>query len=169
MLNDSKKLSEKKREFLFDFIQEVAVDYSIIQKTPEEIDKINIWHARMNGFHEAINDLSIEPTQIIVDGNAFKPYYDSDMNLIPHICIEKGDGKYKSIAAASILAKVTHDRDIVKLHNEYPEYNWIKNKGYGTKEHINAIKEYGITKYHRKSFGICRQWKELPQKNIEEN
>lgn len=163
MLNDSKKLSEKKRNILFDFIQEIAIDYSIVKVSPRDIDIDNIWYSRVNGFHTAIDELNIRPTHIIVDGNAFKPYYDIEGNTIPHVCIEKGDSKYKSIAAASILAKVSHDRDIIKLHEEYPEYNWIKNKGYGTKEHIEAIKKYGITKYHRKTYGICKNWQELPQ------
>lgn len=162
MLNDSKKLSEKKRNLLFDFIKKIAIDYSIISVSPEKIDIDNIWNARVNGFHTVLDNLKTRPTHIIVDGNAFKTYYENQ-KIIPSICIKQGDSKYKSIAAASILAKVSHDKDIIKLHEKYPQYNWIKNKGYGTKEHMNAIKQYGITKYHRKTFGICKQWKTLPQ------
>lgn len=166
MLNDSKKLSAKKREMLFDFIQQIAIDYSIVKVSPEDIDIDNIWHSRVNGFHSVIDELVIKPTHIIVDGNAFKPYYDDDGNRILHKCIKKGDAEYKSIAAASILAKVSHDREVIKLHEEYPQYNWIKNKGYGTREHLDAIKEYGITPYHRKTFGICKKWEELPRNFI---
>ena len=163
MLNDSKKLSAKKRDLLFDFIPEVAIDYSIVKVTPEDIDIDNIWWSRVNGFHKTIDELMIKPTHIIVDGNAFKDYYDENGKKISHVCIKQGDSKYRSIAAASILAKVTHDRDILELHKEYPMYDWENNKGYGTKTHLEAIKKYGITKYHRKTFGICRDWKKLPQ------
>ena len=168
MINDSKKLSEKKRNMLFDFIKQIAIDYSIVEVKPADIDIDNIWHSRMNGFHTVIDELTIKPTSIIVDGNAFKNYYDENGEQIKHTCIEKGDSKYKSIAAASILAKVAHDNSIIKLHEEYPVYNWIKNKGYGTREHLEAIRKYGITPYHRKTFGLCRQWKELPQTFIKD-
>lgn len=168
MLNDSKKLSEKKRELLFDFITDIAIDYVIVNITPEEIDRDNIWYCRVNGFHKVIDGLLVKPSHIIVDGTAFKPYYE-DGEVIPYKCIDKGDTKYKSIAAASILAKVSHDRAIIKLHNEYPQYNWIKNKGYGTAEHINAIRKYGITRYHRKTYGICKDWENLPKKFLKKN
>lgn len=158
MLNDSKKLSDKKKDMLFDFIPEVAIDYSIVTITPEEVDRDNIWQSRVKGFHKVLDELSIKPTHIIVDGTAFKPYMDSEGNVIPHVCIKKGDTKYRSIAAASILAKVARDREVIELHNEYPEYNWLSNKGYGTKEHLDAIKEYGITEYHRKTYGICKEF-----------
>lgn len=166
MINDSKKLSQKKRNMLFEFITEIAIDYSIIQVSSQDIDIDNIWYSRVNGFHSVIDELVIKPTHIIVDGTAFKPYYDDDGKVIPYKCINKGDTKYKSIACASILAKVSHDRAIGKLHEEYPQYNWIKNKGYGTVEHMNAIRQYGITPYHRKTYGICKQWKTLPQNFI---
>ena len=165
MLNDSKKLSAKKRELLFDFIPQVAIDYSIVRISPEIIDRDNIWYCRVNGFHQVIDKLALIPTHIIVDGDAFKQYY-KDGEKIPYKCIDKGDTKYKSIAAASILAKVSHDRAIVKLHEEYPQYNWKQNKGYGTQQHMDAIKQYGITKYHRRSYGICKEWESLPQNFI---
>lgn len=163
MLNDSKKLSAKKRDMLFDFIKEVAIDYSIVRVSPKIIDRDNIWYCRVNGFHQVVDKLALTPTHIIVDGSAFKQYYDKDGEQIPHTCIDKGDTKYKSIASASILAKVSHDRAIIKLHEEYPQYNWKQNKGYGTKEHLDAIKQYGITKYHRKTYGICKEWDTLPK------
>ena len=166
MLNDSKKLSPKKRELLFEFIIQIAIDYSIVSMTPLEIDRDNIWWCRVNGFHKVINNLELRPTHIIVDGTAYKQYKDEFGRKVPHVCINKGDTKYKSIAAASILAKVSHDRAILKLDQEYPLYNWKQNKGYGTKTHLDAIREYGITKYHRKTYGLCKEWETLPQKFI---
>ena len=159
MLNDSKKLSDKKRNLLYDFILKIAKNYSIVRITPEQIDQDNIWNSRINGFHNVIDKLTLKPTHIIVDGKAFKPYGE-----IPYKCFNKGDTKFKSIAAASILAKVSRDRVMIKLHEEYPLYNWKKNKGYGTKEHLNAIQQYGITKYHRKTYGLCKEWNTLPKK-----
>ena len=166
MLNDSKKVSKKNRDKLFDFIKEIAIDYGIERISVEEIDKNNIFQSRSDGFHKVLNNLNIKPTQIIVDGTAFRPYYNEEGEIIPHICIKGGDEKFRNIAAASILAKVSRDRYVEKLHEEYPEYNWVKNKGYGTKEHLEAIKQNGITKYHRKTFGICKQWRDLPDKNL---
>ena len=163
MLDDSKKLSQKKKDLLFEFIPQIAIDYSVVKVTAQDIDEDNIWYSRVNGFHTAIDELTIKPTHIIVDGNAFKPYYDSEGKEIPHKTIKGGDAKYRSIAAASVMAKVTKDLEALKLHEEYPQYNWIKNKGYGTAEHLAAIRKYGITKYHRKTFGICKDWESLPQ------
>jgi len=140
MLNDSKKLSEKKRNLLFDFITEIAIDYSIVNITPKEIDRDNIWQSRVNGFHQALDSLMLIPTHIIVDGTAFRQYIDKEENFVSHTCINKGDTKYKSIAAASILAKVSRDRVIVKLHNEYPQYNWIKNKNLLNDIDIDGVK-----------------------------
>jgi len=114
---------------------------------PEEIDRINILNASILAMHKAIDQLNVDLKFIIVDGNRFKPY-----NAVPFECIVKGDSKYMSIAAASVLAKTYRDDYMVKLHEEFPMYNWKKNKGYPTKEHREAIRKYGITKYHRKSF-----------------
>ncbi len=146
-LNDSKKLSEKKREYLYDIIKEQASYWSIIEISPQEIDKKNILKATMDGMAKAVQNLQITPDICLIDGNRLPK------NLsIPAKAIVKGDSKYASIAAASILAKVSRDRFMVELHKEFPEYNFLKNKGYGTKEHIKAIKKYGITPWHRKSF-----------------
>lgn len=148
-LNDSKQISKKKRYELRDYIFENAIAYKVASFSPEEIDKINILNASILSMHKALNALSIKPQHIIVDGNRFKPY-----NGIPHTTIVKGDCKYLSIAAASILAKTYRDDYMVKLHNEYPQYNWKQNKGYPTKEHRNAIKQFGITPFHRKTFRL---------------
>jgi len=149
LLNDSKQLSEKRRYELREFIYENAVAYEVASFSPEDIDKVNILNASILSMHKALDALSIKPEHIIVDGNRFKPY-----NSIPHTTIVKGDGKYLSIAAASILAKTYRDDYMIKLHNEYPQYNWKQNKGYPTKEHREAIKKFGITPYHRKSFRL---------------
>lgn len=146
-INDSKLLSKKKRTLLQPIIEHSAVTYGVAHIHPLKIDKINILNASILAMHMAINQLSKNPEFIIVDGNRFKPYKN-----IPHECIIKGDSKYMSIAAASILAKTYRDAYMEKIHEEYPMYNWKKNKGYPTKEHREAIRKYGITKYHRKSF-----------------
>ncbi len=147
ILNDSKKLSEHKRELLRPIIEESALSFGVAHVFPDEIDKINILNASFLAMHKSIDLLTIEPNFIIVDGNRFKPYKD-----VPYECIIKGDGKYMSIAAASVLAKTHRDAYMEKIHLEYPMYNWKKNKGYPTKEHRDAIRKYGITPYHRKSF-----------------
>lgn len=123
--------------------------YGIAHVYPETIDEINILNASILGMHKAIDQLIIEPSHIIVDGNRFTPYRN-----ITHTCIVKGDTLYSSIAAASVLAKTARDAYMLRLHEEYPMYNWKKNKGYPTKEHREAIKKYGITEYHRKSFKL---------------
>lgn len=146
-LNDSKKISEKKRYELREIIEKQAVDYAIASVSNEEIDKINILNATYKAMHLAISKLKNKPQHLIIDGNRFKPYLD-----IPFDCIVKGDGKYASIAAASILAKTYRDDFMIKIAKEYPQYGWETNKGYGTKKHIEAIEKYGITPYHRKSF-----------------
>jgi ribonuclease HII len=146
-LNDSKVLTELKRNNLRPLIEKNATSFGIAQVFPEEIDTINILNASFLAMHRALDQLSLEPEFIIVDGNRFNPYQN-----IPHACIVKGDGKYLSIAAASVLAKTFRDAYMEKIHLEYPMYNWIKNKGYPTLEHREAIRKYGITKYHRKSF-----------------
>ncbi|WP_431137195.1 ribonuclease HII [Psychroserpens mesophilus] len=149
ILNDSKQLSEKKREHLKSIIERDAISFSVSHVFQDEIDSINILNASILAMHKSINDLNPQPNFIIVDGNRFKPYLS-----IPHQTIVKGDSKFLSIAAASVLAKTYRDAYMAKIHEEYPMYNWIKNKGYPTKEHRLAIKKYGITKYHRKSFRL---------------
>jgi len=146
-LNDSKILSPAKRDLLRPIIETNASSFGIAHVFPDEIDKINILNASFLAMHKALDQLNSAPELIIVDGNRFNPYKN-----IPHACIIKGDGKYLSIAAASILAKTFRDAYMEKIHLEYPMYNWIKNKGYPTKEHRAAIRKYGITKYHRKTF-----------------
>ncbi|RDY59233.1 ribonuclease HII [Flagellimonas nanhaiensis] len=147
ILNDSKQLSESKRELLRPILEQEAVTYAVCHVFEDEIDKINILNASFLAMHRALDNLSKNPKFILVDGNRFKPY-----PSIPHECIIKGDGKYMSIAAASILAKTYRDEYMAKIHEEFPMYNWKKNKGYPTKEHREAIKKHGLTKYHRKSF-----------------
>jgi ribonuclease HII len=150
-IKDSKKItSEKVRKDLSDFIKNYAEDYFISNLDNNQIDKINILQARFKVYHEIIENL--EPELILIDGNQYK-----DIHGIPYYCFEKGDSKYKSIAAASILAKVARDEYISSLSQYYPEFNWDKNKGYGTKDHLEAIKNYGLTPYHRKTYGICAE------------
>ncbi|MGC1514224.1 MAG: ribonuclease HII [Maribacter sp.] len=149
VLNDSKLLSEKQRDSLAPLLMRECMCYGIAHVYPETIDEINILNASILGMHKAIDQLIIEPSHIIVDGNRFTPYRN-----ITHTCIVKGDTLYSSIAAASVLAKTARDAYMLRLHEEYPMYNWKKNKGYPTKEHREAIKKYGITEYHRKSFKL---------------
>ncbi|WP_406682891.1 ribonuclease HII [Seonamhaeicola sp. MEBiC1930] len=149
ILNDSKQLSEKKREFLKPIIEESALFFGVAHVFQKEIDSINILNASILAMHKSIDKLHHTPEFIIIDGNKFKPYKN-----IPFETIIKGDGKYLSIAAASVLAKTHRDLYMNKIHEEYPMYNWKKNKGYPTKEHREAIKKYGVTKYHRKSFRL---------------
>ncbi|SNY91484.1 ribonuclease HII [Flagellimonas pacifica] len=147
ILNDSKQLSKIKREHLRPLLESEAVSFSVCHVFQDEIDSINILNASILAMHRALNGLSNTPSFILVDGNRFKPY-----PSISHECIIKGDGKFMSIAAASVLAKTHRDEYMSKIHEEFPMYNWKKNKGYPTKEHREAIRKYGLTKYHRKSF-----------------
>lgn len=147
ILNDSKQLSELKRKKLRPIIEENALSFGVYNIFEKEIDKINILNASILAMHKSLDQLKNTPSLILVDGNRFKPYHN-----IPYKCIIKGDSKYMSIAAASILAKTYRDDYMLKLHEEFPMYNWAKNKGYPTKEHREAIHQYGLTKYHRKSF-----------------
>lgn len=156
LLNDSKQLSEKIREYLRPIIQEKALCYHVANIEPEIIDEINILNASIKAMQDCIANLNPVPEYIIVDGNRFKA-----VNNIPHSCIIKGDGKYLSIAAASILAKTYRDDYMNMIHEEFPMYNWKKNKGYPTKEHREAIRKYGITKYHRKSFKLLPEQMEI--------
>ena len=159
-LRDSKKLSKKKRDELKDYIEETALDYSVAFEPAETVDKINILNASISAMHKAIDGLNITPDSLLIDGNKFKPYV-KEGELIPHECFIKGDDLYQSISAASILAKVYHDNYITELCELEPElniYDWKKNMCYGTKIHLDAIKAKGISKYHRKTFGICREY-----------
>lgn len=149
LINDSKALTEHKRKLLKPVIEDKATAYAFTHIWPEEIDNINILNASILAMHKAILQLEPQPEFIIVDGNKFKPFND-----IPFETIIKGDGKYLSIAAASIIAKTERDAYMERIHEEFPMYNWKKNKGYPTKEHREAIRKYGITKYHRKSFRL---------------
>ena len=155
LLNDSKQLSEKKRYQLREIIERDAVAWAVGIVTPEEIDKINILNASILAMHRALDQLKVRPEAIIVDGNRFKTYKDpSDGKALPSTTIVKGDGKYLAIAAASILAKTYRDDYMNGLAKEYPQYDWLSNKGYPTKKHREAIKQFGITPYHRKSYNL---------------
>lgn len=156
ILTDSKQLSEKKRELLKPIIEKQAICFGVSHIMMEEIDKINILNASILAMHKSIEQLSKQPEFIAIDGNRFKPYY-----KIPYECVIKGDGKYLHIAAASILAKTYRDAFMEKIHEEFPMYNWKQNKGYPTKEHREAIRKYGITKYHRKSFRLLPEQYEI--------
>lgn len=149
MLNDSKKLTAKKRYALREEIERDAIAWAVGIVTPEEIDKINILNASFLAMHRALDQLKVRPEAVIVDGNRFKPYQD-----LPSTTIVKGDGKYLSIAAASILAKTYRDDYMLSLAEEYPQYDWQSNMGYPTKKHRQAIREHGITPYHRKSYNL---------------
>jgi len=148
-LKDSKKLSPKKRLELKKYIENNALSYSVAFVSSLHIDKNNILNSTFKAMHMSLKGLDIKPDFVLVDGNLFKPYKD-----IIYKCIIKGDQKYHNIAAASILAKTYRDEYMSNLHVKFPEYNWIKNKGYGTKYHIDMITKYGKTKYHRKTFQI---------------
>ena len=149
LLNDSKQLTEKRRYELREVIERDAVAWAVGIVTPEEIDKINILNASILAMHRALDQLKVRPEAIIVDGNRCKPYQN-----LPYTTIVKGDGRYLSIAAASILAKTYRDDYMNELAKEYPQYDWLSNKGYPTKKHREAIKQYGITPYHRKSYNL---------------
>lgn len=149
LVNDSKKLNFKTRLELDDYIKNNVKNYAIAELSPEFIDQHNILNASIHAMHNALDKLTIRPELILVDGNKFHPY-----NFIPHQCIIKGDSKVLSIAAASIIAKNYRDQLMIQLHEEFPEYGWNKNMGYATKVHIEALKKFGPTKYHRQSFRL---------------
>ena len=158
-LNDSKQLTDKKRHALREIIERDALAWAVGIVTPEEIDKINILNASILAMHRALDQLKVRPEAIIVDGNRFKPYthpqsLPSGGQGVVHTCIVKGDAKYLSIAAASILAKTYRDDYMDQLAKEYPQYDWKSNKGYPTKKHRAAIKQYGVTPYHRMSYNL---------------
>ena len=160
VIRDSKKLSKKNKDRARAFIEQNAIDYSIVYKENTVIDEKNIFKTTMEAMHEVVNNICIKPDKILVDGNSFPVYRDSEGNLIEHECVIEGDNTYMSIAAASILAKTYKDEYIQRIVMEHPEfekYDLLNNSGYGTKNHLEAIEKYGITEYHRKSFGICKQ------------
>ncbi len=156
ILNDSKKLSLLKRNSLKSLLENEAICFSITHVFMEEIDKINILNASIEAMHRSVAKLETRPEFILVDGNRFKEY-----EGIPHQCIVKGDAKYLHIAAASVLAKTYRDNFMEQIHEEFPMYNWKQNKGYPTLEHREAIREFGITKYHRKSFKLLPEQLEI--------
>jgi ribonuclease HII len=153
IINDSKKLSDKQRKLLRNIIEEEALAWAIGEVSAEEIDTINILNASFLAMHRALAQLKVAPQHLLIDGNRFKQYQN-----VPHTCIIQGDGKYMSIAAASILAKTYRDDYMDKLHQQFPDYDWLNNKAYGTSKHREAIEKYGITIHHRKSFRL------LPEK-----
>ncbi len=155
-LNDSKQLSEKQRYHLREIIEREALAWAVGIVSPEEIDKINILNASFLAMHRAVEQLSIKPEHLLIDGNRFKPYPN-----IPNTCVIKGDGKYLSIAAASILAKTYRDDYMMELHKEYDYYAWDRNKGYPTPKHREGIEKFGPCPYHRKSFTLLPEERQL--------
>ena len=158
-INDSKQLTDARRKLLREVIEHDALAWAVGIVTPEEIDRINILNASILAMHRALDQLQVRPEAVIVDGNRFKPYTPPLLGgergeALPHTTIVKGDGKYLSIAAASILAKTYRDDYMDELALEYPQYDWLSNKGYPTKKHREAIRQYGITPYHRKTFNM---------------
>lgn len=149
LLNDSKQVTEENRNILRTYIEERAVCYSVAMVDNDEIDAINILRASFKAMHKALDTMKISPQFLLIDGHMFTQY-----KKVPHQCVVKGDSIYATIAAASILAKTYRDEYMQQLHNEYPHYAWNNNKGYGTQKHRNAIEEFGLCKYHRKSFNI---------------
>ena len=149
LVNDSKKLTFKTRNYLDSYIKDNVLEFTIAEISPKLIDEYNILNASIHAMHKALDFLQIRPELILVDGNRFHPY-----NFIPHQCIIKGDSKILSIACASILAKNYRDDLMIKLHDEFPEYGWNKNMGYATKIHREALNKFGPTIHHRKSFRL---------------
>ena len=157
LLNDSKKLTDKQRAYLRPLIEKYATAWAVVEVSAEEIDQINILKASITGMQRALSKLTIRPQHILVDGNKWRPYIpEGEVMEIPARTVVKGDGKYLSIAAASVLAKTYRDEYMLRLHEEYPMYGWNKNMGYPTKAHYEAIKTHGVTKYHRKSFRLFK-------------
>ena len=153
-LNDSKQLTEKKRMKLRELVMQEALSYGVGIVSPEEIDKFNILNASFLAMHRALDQLKLQPELLLIDGNRFNPY-----KKVKHVCIVGGDAKYQSIAAASILAKTTRDLMMKEYDEQYPQYNWKKNKGYPTLEHKQAIADYGTTPLHRMTFNMAIQLK----------
>ena len=170
MLNDSKQLTEKKRYQLREVIEREALAWAVGIVDNKEIDKINILNASILAMHRALDQLTVRPEYIIVDGNRWKPYQeltandnvnDNEPKVVPATTIVKGDGKYLSIASASILAKTYRDDFMLRIHEEFPQYHWDKNKGYPAKVHREAIRQYGTTPYHRMSFNLLGDTQQL--------
>ncbi len=160
LLNDSKKMTSHNRNIVRQEIEKFAVDFAVIFIDSHKIDEINILKASILGMHKALDELRIRPQHILIDGNRFYPYKD-----IPFTCIVRGDGKFVSIAAASVLAKTYRDERMLQLHNKCNKYGWDKNKGYPTEKHRKAIMEHGITPYHRRSFQLMNSQTVLSFKN----
>ena len=156
LLNDSKQVSESQRELLRPIIEKESLAWFVAEVSAEEIDKINILKSSLLAMHRALDGLAIRPEFILVDGNKFHPYPST-----PHLCVVKGDGKYASIAAASILAKTHRDEAMQRLHAEYPHYQWQQNKGYPTLQHREAIRQHGISPWHRRSFQLLPAHEQL--------
>lgn len=156
LLNDSKQLTAAQRELLRPLIEKEAISFGVSLVSHEEIDRLNILKASFLAMHQAIGQLKKKPGLLLIDGNRFSPY-----KKIPHQCFVKGDGRFASIAAASVLAKTYRDELMLQLHQEFPHYHWEKNKGYGTAAHREAISKYGLCPYHRKSFRLLPEQKEL--------
>ena len=155
LLDDSKKLTDKQRNYLRPLIEKHASAWAVVEVTAEEIDQINILKASITGMQCALNKLTITPQHILVDGTKWRPYIpEGEVMEVPARTVVKGDGKYLSIAAASVLAKTYRDEYMLRLHEEYPQYHWDTNMGYPTKAHYEAIRQYGITPYHRKTFKL---------------
>ena len=155
LLDDSKKLTDKQRAYLRPLIEKYAAAWAVVEVSAEEIDQINILKASITGMQRALDKLTIRPQHILVDGNKWRPYIpEGQVMEIPARTVVKGDGKYLSIAAASVLAKTYRDEYMLRLHEQYPQYHWDTNMGYPTKAHYDAIRQYGITPYHRKTFKL---------------
>lgn len=162
IIKDSKKMSKKNKDKAREFIERNAIDYCVIYKEHDYIDEFNIFEATHKSMHEVVDKLTIKPEKILVDGNYFRTYWDDNYAEIEHECVVEGDNKYMSIAAASILAKTYKDEyitNIVKEHPDLKKYDLLNNSGYGTQNHIEAIKIFGLSPFHRKTFGICKNYK----------
>lgn len=156
LLNDSKQLSEKQRNTLREIVEKEALQWAVARVEAEEIDKINILNASFAAMHRSLDQFPSPPEFILIDGNRFKKYRE-----VPHLCVVKGDGKYASIAAASVLAKTYRDEIMAALHRDFPEYNWVSNKGYPTQDHRAAIARIGACEWHRQSFRLLPQGEQL--------
>lgn len=152
LLNDSKQMTEKQRNLLREIIEKEAISYTVVHISPAEIDELNILRASILGMQKALSSLTVEPSYMLIDGNKFTPF-----NHIPYACMVKGDARFMRIAAASVLAKTYRDELMLTLHEEYPHYNWQKNKGYPTIEHRQAIAHFGVSPYHRRSFNLLNK------------
>lgn len=156
-LNDSKQLSASVRRSLREIIEREAIAWAVVMVEAEEIDSLNILNASIIGMHRAVANLKVRPQHLIIDGNRFKEYVDEEFRPIPHTTVVKGDAKFMSIAAASVLAKTHRDEVMMRLAEEFPGYGWERNMGYPTAEHRKALKELGLTPYHRLSYAPCRE------------